>query len=231
MFLVSGAITACAPDLERRDRVLEDAGVAASADAGAPTDAPALSDASLAQADAAVAIEHEIDAAPEVVGPCVGEPVETWTGTARRDNENGYPDHIGAEVTWTRTGTEGCVDTYVPAGVAQYGYAIPGALCQQWITPDQHEVTAGDGTLTIDRSVDPPKYTAHGATTWQYTWHCEYDDGTTETLERDGGAVWMDAVGVVAGGIDGSVTLEDDTVKCGPEGIPPCTYRWSFAAD
>lgn len=191
-----------------------------------------------ASGDDAASTTTLVDAAPPPVDaaapppdgePCAAPGFETWTGTAQRDNDSGYPDHIAADVTWERTATDGCVDTYAPSGVATYGYAIPGALCMQSITPASHDVAAGDGELRVDRTTAPATYVGRGATTWTVTFRCQYDDGTFDEHTFEGGATWFDASGTVEGAtITGQETYPDDTARCGPEGIPPCTYRWSF---
>jgi hypothetical protein len=169
------------------------------------------------------------DASPPDGDTCAVAGHTSWSGTARRDNENGYPDHLDVMVTWALASSDGCVDTFEPAGSVRYGYAIPGALCDQSITPDTMQIGDADATLTIDRSTDPATYTAKGATTWTITFRCTYDDGTFEEHQFLGGGAWIDASGSVAGDlIEGEYRLEDDAERCGPAGIAPCTYAWSL---
>jgi hypothetical protein len=169
--------------------------------------------------------------APVAPGPaaCATPPVEQWTGTARRTQDE-YPDDVVATVTWQRVSTVGCVDTYAPLGNAQYSFAIPGAQCDQSIAPGVHGVAADDGALTIDRSTSPATYVGRGATTWSMTFTCRYDDGTSETSTIQGGDVWFEAAGTVDTGITGETVLEVGT-SCG-RGYAgtPCTYAWSFDA-
>jgi hypothetical protein len=161
---------------------------------------------------------------------CAADPVESWEGHASRDNDTGYPDHVRAELAWQLVGSEGCVDRYQPSGTAHYEYAMPGALCTQTLTPADHAIAGADGELIIDRASDPPTYSGHGATAWTVTHHCTFDDGHVEETQLDGGAAWLAAAGKVeAGAITGAATLGDDA-QCGPSGIPPCTYAWSFNA-
>ncbi len=163
---------------------------------------------------------------------CAVPSVESWSGTASRDNTIGYPDNINATVTWTRVGTSGCVDSYTPTGTAEYRHAIPGAQCAQSISPTHHPIASGDGTLTIDRTTSPPTFTGRGATLWPITFRCVLADGTVEESPMDGGAIWFDMAGTVtAGAISGSDDVEEDASRCGPNGIAPCTYAWSFTAN
>lgn len=234
MVVPTTALLACTPELrqERAPGDVTDAGPAADGgsvpseiDAGPAADATPSADATITSPDAAT------------VDPCAMPMVESWSGAGSRDNDDGYPDHITATITWTRTGTDGCVDTYAPSGSAQYGYAIPGALCDQSIDPDNHAVVAGDGVLTIDRTTSPTTYSGSGATYWTFTFRCEYDDGTFDESQMPGGGIWFDASGTVAAGaITGTdpVNGDDDpdaTARCGPNGIAPCTYSWSFTAN
>lgn len=169
---------------------------------------------------------------PEGGDTCASAPRDAWTGTSTRDNDDGYPDHLAATVTWQRTGSDGCVDTFAPSGTVHYAYAIPGAICQQSITPDAREIAAEHGTLTIDRSTEPATYAGRGATTWAVTFHCTYDDGSVEEHTFDGGGGWFDGAGAIEGdAIAGLVTVPDDASRCGPAGIPPCTFAWSFVAE
>jgi hypothetical protein len=202
---------------------------AAIADAAPEPDASAPADASV---DA-----HPPDAYRPDADPCASPLVERWTGAATREQGFGYPDRIRADVTWQRVASDGCVDRYQPAGIATYGYAIPGALCQQWIEPESHDIAPGDGSLVVDRSAAPASYTGRGATFWPLVWYCELDDGTIETITLDGGgATWFEASGRVDGGLIGGtyeVSSDDPGAaeRCGPNGIPPCIYTWSFTAE
>jgi hypothetical protein len=169
------------------------------------------------------------DASPPDGDTCAVAGHPSWSGTANRDNQNGYPDHIDANVTWTLVSSAACVDTYEPAGTIHYGYAIPGALCDQSITPDVANIGADDATLTIDRTTSPATYTTKGETTWTITFRCTYHDGTFDEHQFEGGGVWIDASGAVAGDlIEGEYRIEDDSSRCGPAGIAPCTYAWSL---
>lgn len=188
---------------------------------------PALAAASVFSGAACVA-DPDLTEAPAGDPTCASAPRDRWTGTAARDSESGYPDHLAATVAWQRTRTVGCVDTLAPAGTVAYDHAIPGALCQQSITPDARAIAAEDGTLTIDRTTDPPTYVARAATTWEVTFRCTFDDGTVEEHTFDGGGTWIDAAGTVE---DGAIADAADAGDCGPAGVPPCTYAWSFAAE
>jgi hypothetical protein len=198
-------------------------------EAGQGPSRPEAADAGTAdESDASGELDQQ---APQPVVACATPAVESWTGTAGRDNDSGYPDHIAATVTWTRARTLGCVDHYTPSGTATYAYAIPGALCTQSISPASHEIAATDGELTIDRTTSPATFVGHAATTWTITHHCVYDDGRFDDQTREGGATWFDASGTLNGGaLDGSFSVEDDSARCGPQGIAPCTYSWSFAS-
>jgi hypothetical protein len=195
-------------------------------DAGGPADATASADAT----------PVEVAAPDAYPGPCTASAIESWQGTARRRQDDGYPDSITATITWTRTSTVDCVDTYAPSGTASYGYAIPGALCSQWITPESHAVAASEGWLTVDRSTWPPTYAGHGATFWTIVHHCQYDDGGLEESDQPGGAIWFDSSGTITGdAFGGSLGIGHDDPeageRCGPHGIPPCEYIWQFTAN
>jgi len=178
-------------------------------------------------ADASVA-----DAAPpaDAARTCASSSIARFSGTAHRENDLGYPDAITATVTWDLVGTSGCVDTYAPSGVVDLSYGIPGALCTQTISPASHDIAAGDGSLTIDRSTSAPTYSGAGSTTWTFTFHCVYDDGTYDDSQIVGGGRWLAATAtVVDGAISGSYnTQSSDGSLCGPEHVAPCTYTWSF---
>lgn len=177
--------------------------------AGAPAEGPDAGDPSTADV--------------RLTAPCALAPTDSFVGSASRSNDSGYPDRIAANVTWTRLLTQGCVDTYAPSGTATYGYAIPGALCTQSISPATHTITKRDGSLVLDRSTNPPTVVAHGATTWSVTWTCVEGDGTTNTQTFDGGGAWLDGT-ALAGRV-----AQSDNARCGaPNGSAPCTYDWSF---
>lgn len=162
--------------------------------------------------------------------PCATTPIDAWIGPAGRINEN-YPDNVAVTVTWQRVASSGCVDHYEPSGTARYAYAIPGALCAQSLDPRDTAIRATDGSLTIDRSTSPATFVGHGSTTWAVTWTCIEDDGTTNTTPFDGGGVWFDASGSIAGPrIEGTRTEEDGRL-CGQGGSSlPCEYSWAFDA-
>lgn len=206
----------------------EDAGEDARHDAsipdGAVPDAPPPD--SAPAPDAAIA-----DAAPPDAQPCAVASHEAWTGTASRQQGH-YPDNISAApVTWTRTSTQGCIDTFAPSGTVHYGYGIPGALCDQWVDPADHPIAVSDGTLTIDRSGSPATFSGYAASSWTVTWYCRYDDGSIESDTFVGGGAWFDASGAITGDSIAGEYETDDAVKCGPNGIAPCTYSWSFSPD
>jgi hypothetical protein len=178
--------------------------------AGDPAEGPDAGDASSADV--------------RLAAPCAVAPTDSFAGRAARSNDSGYPDSISANVTWMRVASNGCVDSYAPSGTVTYGYAIPGALCTQSISPATHVITRTDGSLTVDRSTNPPTITAHGTTTWPVTWTCVENDGTTNTQSFDGGGTWVDATA-----LGGRVT-QTDNARCGaPNGVAPCTYAWRFA--
>lgn len=166
--------------------------------------------------------------APSV--PCLSEPVERWTGSAERVQEN-YPDNIRVTTTWQRVETDGCVDRYRPVGTAQYHFAVPGAQCTQpsQLTPRERPVATTDGLLEIDRSTSPPTFSGQASTTWSVTWSCPISESETATQTFEGGGRWLRSSGQVIGGaIAGSATFEDGA-ECGnqPAGTW-CEYTWSF---
>ena len=162
--------------------------------------------------------------------PCPTPPLASLSGAATRANDNGYPDSISAAVTWTLESTSGCVDTYAPSGIATYDHLIPGALCLQSIEPANAVIAPGDAVLTIDRSTVPATFTGRGATYWTVTHICTFESAPQETRTFTGGAAWLNASGsVVDDEIAGDYSV-DDPDRCGPAGIPPCTFAWSFTA-
>src|SRR5690348_12981315 len=56
-----------------------------------------------------------LDEAPTHRG-CTTPQLAQVVGVAQRANDNGYPDQLDADVTWTMTASNGCVDTYAPSG-------------------------------------------------------------------------------------------------------------------
>jgi hypothetical protein len=160
-------------------------------------------------------------------GDCAGAAVASWVGSASRVNER-YPDDVYAEITWHLLESTGCRDRYEASGVAQYSYAIPGALCRQSIDPDATELGTDDGALIIDRSATPPTFEADGATRWSVTWTCTDDDGRSETETFDGGGAWIDGSGTVEDErIAGEHVIEEGRCGRGHSGLP-CTFAWSF---
>lgn len=172
----------------------------------------------------------EAPADPITTAPltCASASVEAWSGDAGRVTQE-YPDDAEATVVWTRVSTEGCVDRYQPSGSVRYRYAVPGAVCDQEMTPTEHAIGAGDGWLEIDRSTSPPTYRGHAATAWSVTWTCHLPTGD-ETQTFDGGGTWFDAGGAVEGDLAGTRTVEDGR-QCGRgQTSQPCEYTWAFDA-
>lgn len=162
--------------------------------------------------------------------PCPGPALTELAGTAQRSNDNGYPDSIAVAVTWTLVETDGCVDTYAPSGTATYEHLIPGALCLQSIEPANAVIAPEDGGLVVDRATVPPTWSGAGATYWTVTHTCVSDTEPPITRTFTGGATWLDGTGPVLDGQIAGAYSVDDPDRCGPEGIAPCTYAWSFSA-
>jgi hypothetical protein len=119
---------------------------------------------------------------PAPVG-CSEPAVDRWSTVT----ESGGTE---ATLTWTRTATTGCVDTFAPSGTAR---ALPRATnycVESTFTPDSATVGAGDGVLTIDRSTAPATFRIDGMTAWPATWHCKKASGTVESEASTAGGPW-----------------------------------------
>jgi hypothetical protein len=117
---------------------------------------------------------------------CAGAPVDTITGL-HRTIENQYD--VIANVTWTRTSTTDCVDQYSPSGTSTISGTTPP--CAMFtVSPSMGSVNAGDGSLTIDRSTNPPTFTIDGQSRWTATTTCTDADGTVTTRETLVGDDW-----------------------------------------
>jgi hypothetical protein len=172
---------------------------------------------------------------PDPPGPpaapnCATPTVDRFTGTASRTSEQ-YPDDVEATITWERVATSGCIDRYVPSGEAHYRFAIPGALCTQTVAPDVSAIAGAHGMLAIDRSTSPATYVATGETTWQVTWSCQLDDGSTDTMTFAAGGLWLSGAGTVEAGAIQGTRLQPDGLQCGRgESTTGCTYAWAFSS-
>jgi hypothetical protein len=127
-------------------------------------------------------------------GTCAPPLPDVWTGTSSIEwGSPGYHQSFDAEVTWTRVETTGCVDRYLPSGTLTYDIGH-SAACSP---PAQSgPITAGDGELVIDRSVEPPTYTMRGLTLIPFSLAC---DGEPPGPLTPQGGKWADQRGVVAG--------------------------------
>lgn len=81
-----------------------------------------------------------------------------------------------ATLTWTRTMTIECVDTFTPSGMA----AAPteNATCSTIVTqPPSAPIAATDGVLRLDRRAHPVVINFQGETTWKGARTCTLPDG------------------------------------------------------
>ncbi|MBZ0231331.1 MAG: hypothetical protein K8M05_03205 [Deltaproteobacteria bacterium] len=103
---------------------------------------------------------------PDAGPTCGMAPTGSWRGSARLqwDASSGF-EYVQAEITWTLASTEGCVDTYRPAGIVRHGWDDSGGQHE-----DQATVSPGDGTLVIDRTQAVATYTLTGATAPARPW-------------------------------------------------------------
>ncbi len=132
---------------------------------------------------------------------CATAPTGDWTGTSRVTHGAAATETREATLTWTLASTEGCVDTYAPAGTLDW--ILDGLPCDHW-SPSSVPIGAADGALVIDRNTAPATYRVQGATTWEATYQCpDGNEGYVATV----GGVWADHRGtvdglVLAGGVD-----------------------------
>ena len=137
-------------------------------------------------ADAARAMRWEFvraEATFEPVDGCSQAPVDRWTTVSEEA-------HTRATITWTRSATSGCVDTFRPSGTVESVARTTAACTSLAATPATAAIGAGDGVLTIDRSTTPARYRLEGRTVWDAQVVCHTVDGTVETLGEVGGGRW-----------------------------------------
>jgi hypothetical protein len=94
---------------------------------------------------------------PPAPGDCSEPAIDHWSGTASVSTlgtVGSLGGSVSASLVWTRVSTTGCVDRFEPAGTA----AFTGSVCDG-VT---HAVASSDGSLEIDRSVDPPHFAMTG---------------------------------------------------------------------
>jgi hypothetical protein len=126
---------------------------------------------------------------------CVEPPSEQWSTDTVANNTI-------ATVTWTRVSTTGCRDVFEPAGVVRkppWTDDSPYASCRTVVsTPETSTVEPDDGTLTIDRSTNPPTFDIEGFSSWEGTTICTTPDGTAYDIGQPGG-LWVMAQGSYQG--------------------------------
>ncbi len=134
---------------------------------------------------------------PPAPGACSEPASDHWSGTASVSilpTSLMVASSVSASLVWTRVTTTGCVDRFEPAGTATFA----GGFCTG-ITPTTHAIAPSDGSLEIDRSVDPPKFTMTGATRWNVTQTCPDGSGGTTTGPGEAGGNWALSNGVFDG--------------------------------
>jgi hypothetical protein len=135
---------------------------------------------------------------PPATGDCSEPATDHWSGTASAailDSPPTVSRSMSASLVWTRVSTTGCVDRFEPAGTA----TIVETFCTG-ITPSSHAIAPSDGSLEIDRSVDPPRFTMTGDSRWDATATCPNEFGGTTTQTDHIGGDWALYNGVIFDG-------------------------------
>ena len=141
-------------------------------------------------------------------GTCSEPPTDRWSGTASVLRISLL---LSASLTWTRVATSGCVDRFEPAGTVTLEGGCTG------LTPASHTISPSDGTLEIDRSLDPPTFVMNGRTTWNATCPDAGGDETMTSTEEIGG--WW---ALYNGVFDGNAFSARSMFQYNP------TYQWSL---
>jgi hypothetical protein len=118
---------------------------------------------------------------------CIGAPVDTFTGLHRSVD---VQYDVVANVTWTRTSTTGCIDAYTPSGTASITGTTTTCATTLMVSPSAGTVGAADGSMTIDRSTNPPTFSIDGQSRWMATTTCTNADGTVTTQQTTAGNDW-----------------------------------------
>ena len=120
------------------------------------------------------------DMAITIESTCASPAIGSWTGTVGQGAfGSGASEQQRADVTWTLSRSEGCVDHYAPSGTA---YLLRSAHYCFDAVPDSASIEADDGELIIDRTTAPATYTIQGRSEWPRTAGCA---GSTGTLRSD----------------------------------------------
>jgi hypothetical protein len=126
---------------------------------------------------------------------CAEPPAERWHTTTHVVDAHG----LRSDVTWTRASTEGCVDRYVPSGIAEVVLAPPAGCSHAAVTPSSRTIGPHDGVLVIDRGTSPPTFFFAGDTAWDATLHCAWADGRSTRAPLAAGGVWASVDGAIDG--------------------------------
>jgi hypothetical protein len=126
---------------------------------------------------------------PPVAGVCSEPASDLW------DTVTTYATAT-ATITWTRDSTTGCKDHYAPSGTMVRAPILdedPSAFCRErrW-EPASGPVAPEDGSLVIDRSVNPPTFRIQGSSSWAATETCTRPDDTVETATVSAGGSWAE---------------------------------------
>lgn len=145
-------------------------------------------------------------------GPgCVEPPVDRLWGT-------GFVSG-GAEaaITWTRTSTSACTDTFAPSGVATA--PTHNAMCTTVVTqPPSAPIASSDGELVLDRYRRPLLVRFRGDTSWKGARTCTMPDGTMYIEHGSMGGPW-----------GGSIQAQyDGTAFSGKTTFDDVNYEWSI---
>ena len=134
---------------------------------------------------------------PPAPGACSEPATDHWSGTALVSTSGtvgALGTSMSTDLVWTRVSTTGCVDHFEPAGTATYA----SNFCTG-ITPTSHAIAPSDGSLEIDRSFDPPRFTMTGDSRWDATQTCPDGSGGTTTQTSQIGGPWALYSGVFDG--------------------------------
>lgn len=117
-------------------------------------------------------------------GPdCAEPPLDHLWGTGFVDGGS------NATVTWTRTSTSGCTDTFAPSGVA--ASPTESSTCSTIVTePPSAPIASSDGVLTVDRYRRPISIQFRGDTSWKGWRLCRRPDGEMFIEHGSMGGAW-----------------------------------------
>jgi len=149
---------------------------------------------------------------------CVEPPIDRIDGRHTFGRSRGYS--TTATITWTRAATDGCVDTFTPAGTAAVDPHGDHQCLDHQIDVPTATIAATDGTLTIDRSTNPPTFHARGGSSWPAVWSCSRADDSIDYFDHPAFVRFGDTDGVLTGAVtQAGVTLD---------AFPEDHYAWTL---